>query len=160
MWREGLARTANQPGFYRCDGGVFRKRLQPGFYRCGPRVQGDLGQLSGHRVSTCLAKSTKRVHNGTSQSGFYRYDGEGAGTQVQTCWSLFIDPLAAPLMRSGGCLERGANRASTGVATIIRRTSSLARAGTGCQPADRILRINRRTPQTEMCQPGFYRCGE
>ncbi|MFN9910191.1 MAG: hypothetical protein ACK56F_29445, partial [bacterium] len=97
----------------------------------------------------------------TSQPGFYRYDGEGAGTQVQTWLATVYRPAGnAPTAIRGGCLERGANRASTGVATIMRRSSSPARAGTACQPADSILRINRRTPQTGLCQPGFYRCGE
>ena len=102
----------------------------------------------------------ERVHNGTSQSGFYRYDGEGAGTQVQTWLVTVYRPAGNAPNVIRGCLERGANRASTGVATIIRRTSNLVRAGTGCQPADSILRINRGALQAELCQPGFYRCGE
>jgi len=72
------------------------------------------------------------------------------------------------------CPEQGANRASTGVATIVQGSSSLARAGTGSQPAGSIPRMNRRKPRpsytnrassgvandVQKCnQPDFCRCG-
>jgi hypothetical protein len=96
------------------------------------------------------------------------------GLRSRLGWSLFIDPPAAPPTVNRGCPERGANRASTDVATIVQGSSSLVRAGTGSQPAGGIPRMNRRTPRpsctnrastdvandVRKCnQPDFCRCG-
>ena len=164
VWQERVARTANQPGFYRCDGGVSSKTAPTGLLPVWAGVAGRFGSVFRTPFLDPLGGNhqhkQEKVHKRTSQPGFYRYDGEDAGIQVQAWLVTVYRPAGDAPNVIRGCLERGANRASTGVATIVRRSSSLARAGTGCQPADSILRINRRTLQTELCQPGFYRCGE
>ena len=80
-----------------------RRRLQPGFYRCGPGMQRDLGQLSGHRVSTRLAKININKKGYTNELVNRASTGMTAkvrGPKSRLGWSLFIDPLATPLTRS------------------------------------------------------------
>ena len=140
-------------------------------------MQGDLGQLSGHRISTCLAEisiNKKGYTNELVNRVSTDVTAKMRGLRSRLGWSLFIDPPAAPPTVNRGCPERGANRASTDVATIVQGFSSLVRAGTGSQPAGGIPCMNRRTPRPSCAnraftdvandvrkcnQPDFCRCG-
>ncbi|MFN9905787.1 MAG: hypothetical protein ACK56F_06610 [bacterium] len=45
MWQEGAARTANQPGFYRCDGIISSKTAPTGLLPVWAGVAGRLGSV-------------------------------------------------------------------------------------------------------------------
>ena len=134
--------------------------------------------FSGHRFSTRLAEIIN-INKGeytkwNSQPGFYRCDGDGAGTQAQTWLVAAYRPAGGAPSVNRRCPERGANPASTGVATIVQGSSSLVHPGTDSQLAGGIPRMNRGTPRTNCTnlastgvvndvrkcnRPGFCRCG-
>ncbi len=45
VWQEGVVRTANQPGFYRCDGGISSKTAPTGLLPVWAGVAGRLGSV-------------------------------------------------------------------------------------------------------------------
>ncbi len=63
-------------------------------------------------------------------------------------------------MRTGGCPERDANRASTGVATIVRGSSGLGSSRHRSSTRRRYPQCEQGDTQDKLHQPGFYRCGE
>ncbi|MFO0003298.1 MAG: hypothetical protein ACK559_19425, partial [bacterium] len=100
--------------------------------------------------------------------------GKDAGTQVQTWLVTVYRPAGGASSVNRRCPERGANRASIGVATIVQGSSRPVYPGTDSQLAGGIPRMNRGTPRTNCTnrastdvandvrkcnQPGFCRCG-
>jgi len=95
------------------------------------------------------------------QPGFYRCDDDIAGIfRSRLGQTLFIDPPAAPPVRTGGCPERGANRASTGVATIVRGSSGPGSSRHRFSTHRRYPPCEQGDTQDKLHQPGFYRCGK
>jgi hypothetical protein len=103
VWQEGVARTANQPGFYRCDGGVFPETAPTGLLPVWARGAGRLGSTFWTPRFDLLGEIDKREYTtelvnrvSTDMTAKVR------GPRSRLGWSLFIDPLATPPTQSGG----------------------------------------------------------
>jgi hypothetical protein len=100
-------------------------RASPGVGRnCRDNRVGDLRTPFLNLPTVPSDMDKRRALKEDCQPGFYQCDDDIAGVfRSRLGQTLFLNPLAAPPVRTGGRPRRGANRASTGVATIVRGSS-------------------------------------
>jgi hypothetical protein len=95
------------------------------------------------------------------QPGFYQCDDDIAGVfRSRLGQTLFLNPPAASPVRTEGRPRRGANRASTGVATIVRGSSGPGSSRHRFSTRRWYPQCEQGDTQDKLHQPGFYRCGE
>jgi hypothetical protein len=105
VWR-GIARTAHQPGFYRC-GDEIMTRAPTGLLPVWAEIAGILGSGSPNTVSQPAGSTLRYRQKEGTQESFVNRASTGVtamlrGLRSRLGRTLLIDPPTAPPVRTGG----------------------------------------------------------